>query len=201
VSLAPRSRASGSDSDHSLIGRTTGVSLEWWSRASCSNADDTCNLAAWLIPATTQYIKSSSPRGRPRRVMPCLYSLGLCLPFRLSPSGLCSHANLSSCPSARTPPLALTLSTHFSVKLDVPNYVGLDRIEHILGCPHANLPSFPCSVACEDIKSTLEIILVVPGSVTFRCRCQSAPCPLIHFPKACWHKTEHAVAVRLGCLT
>jgi hypothetical protein len=112
-SLALRSRASGSDTDHSRL------------------------LAAWLIHPTPQCIKllkSNSRRARPRRVMTCIYSLGLRSPSRLSPSALCSRANLqSSCPSVRTPLLAPTLSTHFAVKPDVPNYEGLGYTEHMPG--------------------------------------------------------------------
>jgi hypothetical protein len=122
VSLALRSRASGSDSDYSRP------------------------LAAWLIHAYPQCIKSNSPCGRPVRVMPCLYSLGLRSPSRLSPSALCSHANHASCPSVRTPPLAPTLSTCSAVKPDVPNYVGLDYTEYmpegLSACPSSQLPMF-----------------------------------------------------------
>jgi hypothetical protein len=60
-----------------------------------------------------------------------LYSLGLRSPSRLSPSGLCSHANLSSCLSVRTPPLPPEFSTPSAVKPDVPNCVGLDYTEHM----------------------------------------------------------------------
>jgi hypothetical protein len=109
-SLALRSRASGSDLDHSRL------------------------LAAWLIHPTPQYIKFNSRRARPRRVTTCLYSLGLRSPSRLSLSALRSRANLqSSCPSVRTPLLAPTLSTHCAVKPDVPNYVGLDYTEPMPG--------------------------------------------------------------------
>jgi hypothetical protein len=78
--------------------------------------------------------------------MPCLYSHDFRLPSRLSPSGLCSHANLASCPSVRTPPLAPTLSPCSTVKPDVPNCVGLDFAEHIpaglSACKSSQLPMF-----------------------------------------------------------
>jgi hypothetical protein len=78
--------------------------------------------------------------------MPCLYSHDFRLPSRLSPSGLCSHANLASCPSVRTPPLAPTLSTPSAVKPDVPNCVGLDFTEHmpegLSACKSSRLPMF-----------------------------------------------------------
>jgi hypothetical protein len=89
-----------------LPGQTADVSLALRLHASGSDSDHSRPLAAWLIHATPQCMKSNSPRRRRRRVMPCLYSLGLRSPSRLSPSGLCSHANLSSCRSVRTPPLS-----------------------------------------------------------------------------------------------
>jgi hypothetical protein len=65
--------------------------------------------------------------------MLCLYSLDFRLPSRLFPFGPGSHANLSSCPSIRTLPLAPTLFTHSAVKADVPNCVGVDHTDHMPG--------------------------------------------------------------------
>jgi hypothetical protein len=96
------------------------------------------------------------------------YSPGLRSPFRLSPSGLCFHADLSSCPSVRTPPLAPTPSTPSAVMPDVPNCMGLNDTENMPGGSSAfKLPNFPCSFACGDIKSTSQTVLAVPRTVTF----------------------------------
>jgi hypothetical protein len=126
---------------------------------------------------------------------PCPYSLDFRLPSRLSPSGLCSHANFSSCPSVRTPPLAPTLPTHSVIKPDMPNYVGLDYTEHtpegLSACRSSQLPMFfrlrryqeyfadsPCRTRVYYVLGPYQSASCAPGSfsknlLTQRARCRS----------------------------